>query len=407
MNLIHLAIPVFFLLIAVELVAARFLEKDVYRLPDSISDLSCGILDQLLGVFVKTGLFAGYVYLYKQHRLFSMPSGSAWVWAACFLGVDFFYYCSHRFSHEVNAGWATHIVHHQSEDLNLAVALRQSALGQLYTWIFYLPLAVAGFPPLMFLTLNAANTLYQFWVHTRLVGKLGPIEWVFNTPSHHRVHHARNPQYIDKNHAGTLIIWDRLLGTFAEEKEPCVYGITTPLRNWNPVWANVHYWVELFDKAKRTGRFVDRVRMFTSRPGWQPEDQGGFVEAPAVDPATYRKYESAAPRALQIYVLAHFVLVNLAALAFFYWSERLAAPDKVAAALALVVTLASLGGLLDRKTWAFRLEAARLLAVGAVAVLLAASAFGVAVAAAAAFSLAWLVHHRRSLQAGPGLAQSA
>ncbi len=407
MNLIHLARPVFFLLIAVELGAARFLEKDVYRLPDSISDLSCGILDQLLGVFVKTGLFAGYVYLDEQHRLFSVPSGAVWAWVVCFLGVDFFYYCSHRFSHEVNAGWATHIVHHQSEDLNLAVALRQSALGQLYTWIFYLPLALAGFPPLMFLTLSAANTLYQFWVHTRLVGKLGPLEWIFNTPSHHRVHHARNPQYIDKNHAGTLIVWDRLLGTFEEEKEPCVYGITTPLRNWNPVWANFHYWVELFGKAKRTRRFADRLRVFTSRPGWQPQDLGGFVPAPAVDPATYRKYESGAPRALQVYVLAHFGLVNLAALAFFYWSNRLSAPDKVAAAVALVVTLASLGGLLDRKTWAFRLEAVRLLAGGATAASMAPPVFGVAAGAVVALSLAWLVRHRRSRGAAPELAQTA
>ena len=221
MNLIHLAIPVFFLLIAVELVAARLLEKDVYRLSDSVSDLSCGILDQIVGVFLKTALFAGYVAVYDHFRLFSLPNDSVAAWVACFLGVDLFYYCSHRFSHEVNAGWATHIVHHQSEELNLAVALRQSAFGQIYTWIFYLPLALLGFPPLMFLTLNAANTLYQFWVHTRLIGKLGPMEWVFNTPSHHRVHHARNPQYIDKNHAGTLIVWDRLFGTFAEEKEEC------------------------------------------------------------------------------------------------------------------------------------------------------------------------------------------
>jgi hypothetical protein len=147
--------------------------------------------------------------------------------------------------------------------------------------------------------------------------------------------------------------------------------------------------------------------VFTSRPGWQPLDQGGFVPAPAVDAATYRKYESAAPRALQVYVLAQFGFVNLAALAFFYWSDRLAASDKVAAALALVLTLASLGGLLDRKTWAFRLEAARLVAGGAAAVVVAAPVFGVAAAAAAAFSLAWLVHYRRSLPAGPGLAQSA
>jgi alkylglycerol monooxygenase len=396
MNLIHLAIPVFFLLIAMELVAARLLEKDVYRLSDSVSDLSCGILDQIVGVFLKTALFAGYVYVYDHLRLFSLSSGSVLAWVGCFLGVDLFYYCSHRFSHEVNAGWATHIVHHQSEELNLAVALRQSAFGQIYTWIFYLPLALLGFPPLMFLTLNAANTLYQFWVHTRLIGKLGPIEWVFNTPSHHRVHHARNPRYIDKNHAGTLIVWDRLFGTFAEEKEECVYGITTPLKSWNPLWANFHYWAELAGKARRTRKLGDALRVFTKAPGWQPEDLGGFVPAPAVDVATYRKYDNRTPRGVLAYVFVQFVVVNLGAVVFFFQSGRWSAVPRTTAALALVVTLASVGGLLDRRGWATWLEGARLLLAMVAVPFLWSSAAPVAagVAAASAVSLVWLLRLR-------------
>jgi sterol desaturase/sphingolipid hydroxylase (fatty acid hydroxylase superfamily) len=395
MNLIHLAIPVFFLLIAVELVAARLLEKDVYRLSDSLSDLSCGILDQVVGVFLKTALFAGYIFLYDHFRFFAIPSASPWAWVACFLGVDLFYYCSHRFSHEVNAGWATHIVHHQSEELNLAVALRQSAFGQIYTWVFYLPLALLGFPPVMFLTLNAANTLYQFWVHTRLVGKLGPIEWVFNTPSHHRVHHARNPQYIDKNHAGTLIVWDRLFGTFAEEKEECVYGITTPLQSWNPVWANFHYWVELFAKARRTRRLRDAVSMFTRAPGWHPEDLGGFSPAPAVDPASYRKYDVPVPRDLRLYVFVQFVAANLGAIAFFFLSGSWPAGAKAAAGVALAATLGSLGGLLDRREWAAPLEVARLVGIAVGAVLLGSAAVAIGAAAAAVASIAWLAYIRR------------
>jgi sterol desaturase/sphingolipid hydroxylase (fatty acid hydroxylase superfamily) len=409
MNLIHLAIPVFFLLIAVELVAARLLEKDVYRLSDSVSDLSCGILDQVVGVFLKTALFAGYVSVYDHLRVFSVSNQSALAWVACFLGVDLFYYCSHRFSHEVNAGWATHIVHHQSEELNLAVALRQSAFGQIYTWIFYLPLALLGFPPLMFLTLNAVNTLYQFWVHTRLVGKLGPFEWVFNTPSHHRVHHARNPQYIDKNHAGTLIIWDRLFGTFAEEKEECVYGITTPLRSWNPLWANFHYWAELASKARQTRKLGDALRIFTKEPGWQPDDLGGFVPAPAVDASTYRKYDNRPPGVLLAYVFVQFVGVNLGAVAFFFQSGAWPVSLKAVAGLALVVSLASLGGLLDRRAWAKHLEAARLLAgLTAAALLVGSPSYAVAGAAAAALSLGWLVRLRPLLrQAAPDVARAA
>jgi sterol desaturase/sphingolipid hydroxylase (fatty acid hydroxylase superfamily) len=396
MNLIHLAIPVFFLLIAVELVAARVLEKDVYRLPDSLSDLSCGMLDQIVGVFLKTALFAGYVYVYESHRLFTVPRDEAVAWVACFLGVDFFYYWFHRWSHEVNAGWAAHIVHHQSEEMNLAVALRQSSFQQAFSWVFYLPLALLGFPPLMFLTLSALNTLYQFWIHTRLIGKLGPLEWVFNTPSHHRVHHGRNPQYIDKNHAGTLIVWDRLFGTFAEEKEECVYGITTPLESWNPVWANFHYWGELLEKAKRTRRLADALRMFTKEPGWQPDDLGGFVPAPAVDPSTYRKYDAPVPREVRRYVFAQFVLANAAAVVFFFLSASWPATAQAAIALGLVVTLASLGGLLDRRAWAGGLEVARLLALAVAAPLLARPAVGLALAAAALLSLAGLAYVRRA-----------
>jgi alkylglycerol monooxygenase len=401
MNLIHLAIPVFFLLIAVELLAARLLERDVYRLSDSLSDLSCGILDQIVGIFLKTALFAGYIYVYQSHRLFTVPRESALAWVACFLGVDFFYYWFHRWSHEVNAGWAAHIVHHQSEEMNLAVALRQSSLQQAFSWVFYLPLALLGFPPLMFLTLSAVNTLYQFWIHTRLIGKLGPLEWVFNTPSHHRVHHGRNPQYIDKNHAGTLIVWDRLFGTFAEEKEACVYGITTPLRSWNPVWANFHYWAELLDKAKRTRRVGDALRMFTKPPGWQPDDLGGFVPAPAVDPATYRKHDTPVPREVRRYVFVQFVLANAAAIAFFFLGATWTVPAQAAVALALVATLASLGALLDRREWAAWVEAARLVAAAVMAPLLWSPAVGFGVTATAALSLAALAYVRRLSRRAP------
>ena len=182
MSLIHLAIPVFFVLIGVELLAARLLERDVYRLADSVSDLSCGILQQVVEVFLKTALFAGYAWLFARHRLFDVPPGAAWAWAACFVGVDFLYYWFHRWSHEVNAGWAAHVVHHQSEEYNLTVALRQGALQPAFSWVFYLPLAVLGFPPAMFLAVSSFNTLYQFWIHTRLIGRLGPLEWVLNTP---------------------------------------------------------------------------------------------------------------------------------------------------------------------------------------------------------------------------------
>ena len=353
-----------------ELLLARWLERDLYRLSDSINDLSCGIVQQIADVFLKTALFSGYLWLYGSHRVLTVPSDAPWAWVLCFLGVDFFYYWFHRLSHEVNAGWAAHVVHHQSEEMNLSVALRQGAFQQAFSWVFYLPLAVLGFPPLMFLAISSFNTLYQFWIHTRLIGRLGPLEWVLNTPSHHRVHHGRNPKYIDRNHGGTLIVWDRLFGTFQVEEEEPVYGITTPLGSWNPIWANLHYWVDLLDKARRTQRWTDRLRLLLKPPGWQPAELGGVVSPSAVDPRTYVKYDVGLAMGMRAYALAHFVLLNVVTTVFLFRSATLPSPWRAVAAVALVVSLVSLGGLLDRRPWAVPLETARMLG-GALAVALA------------------------------------
>ena len=358
-NYIVLAIPVFFLLIGVEVLITRLMAKDYYRLSDSVNDLSCGIIQQLLEVFLKTALFAGYVFLFHNTRRFSIPTTSVPAWIACFVGVDFFYYWFHRMSHEVNAFWAAHIVHHQSEEFNLAVALRQGALQQAFSWVFYLPLAVVGFPPLMFLTLSSFNTLYQFWIHTRAIGKLGPVEWVFSTPSNHRVHHACNPKYIDKNYGGTLIVWDRLFGSFHEEEEEPVYGITKPLASWNPLWANVHYWVELTGKARQATRFADKLRMFVKPPGWQPEEMGGFLRPPEIDRASQRKFETPVPRGFAVYLLVQFLLVLFLSAILLWNQESLDSPALAVGCLAIVWSLVNLGGLFEGKSWAFTLEKVR------------------------------------------------
>jgi sterol desaturase/sphingolipid hydroxylase (fatty acid hydroxylase superfamily) len=357
---IVLAIPVFFLLIGIEVLAARLLERDYYRLNDSIADLSCGILQQLFEVFAKGLIFGGYVWVYESHRFATLPSGSALVWVAGFLGVDFLYYWFHRTSHEVSAVWATHVVHHQSEEYNLAVALRQGSFQSSMSWVFYLPLALAGLPPLVFLTLSSINTLYQFWIHTRLIGRLGPLEAVFNTPSHHRVHHGRDPKYIDRNHGGTLIVWDRLFGTFQAEEEEPVYGITRPLASWNPVWANFHVWAELLELARRARRWRDRLRVFVARPGWRPDDLGGYQGPREVDRAAHRKWDVPVTPGLKAYTFVHFVPVLGAAAALLFLQADLSRPLLTAGAAWCALSLVSLAALHERRARAFALEAARL-----------------------------------------------
>jgi sterol desaturase/sphingolipid hydroxylase (fatty acid hydroxylase superfamily) len=407
LNLIVLAIPVFFLLIGIELLWTYREEKRFYRLNDSVNDLSCGILERVAGVFLKTALLAGYLFVFERYRLFEVRAASALAWVLCWLGVDFLYYWFHRWSHEVNAGWAAHIVHHQSEEYNLTVALRQSVLQGALSWVFYLPLAFVGFPPAMFLTVSALNTLYQFWIHTRTIGRLGPLEWVLNTPSHHRVHHGRNPKYIDRNHAGSLIVWDRMFGTFQAEEEEPVYGITTPLANWNPLWANVHYWAELLDTARRAARPLDRLRVFWKRPGWRPEDLGGFEPAPEVDATLYHKYDPVVTRSKGAYVLVQFVVVNLLTSAFLYREASLPPGSRTVGAVLILASVASLGGLLDQRSWARGLELARLLATAGLGVWLLPAVLAVALGLAATISLGWLLRLREGVTAPPPRASAA
>jgi sterol desaturase/sphingolipid hydroxylase (fatty acid hydroxylase superfamily) len=397
---IVLAIPAFLALIGLELAATRRLGRDAYRLADSVNDLSCGILDQLLVALFKAAAVAGYLFVYGRLRLFELSAGSAWVWVGCFLGVDFLYYWFHRLSHVVNALWAAHVVHHQSEEFNLSVALRQGALQAGFSWIFYLPLALLGFPPLVFLTCAAVDTLYQFWIHTRAIGKLGPLEWVLNTPSHHRVHHACNPKYIDRNYAGALIVWDRLFGSFKEEEEEPAYGITKPLQSWNPVWANTHYWVEIAGQARRARRWRDKLRTLVARPGWRPEELGGFQPAPEITRASQRRFETSLPRGLAVYGLVQFSALLAATAVLLFSQDRVPRPALFAAALAVTVCLVVIGALFERKPWALRAEAARLLAValtgGAWAAMGDAGLPALAVILTALASLAWLARQRTS-----------
>ena len=309
------AVPVFFLLIGVELVVALWERKHYYRLHDSINDLSCGSTEQIVGLFLKGLLFAGYqgTYGYATRmgiNLVDVRSYSAsgkWLAAILlFLGVDCAYYWFHRIAHRFNAPWAGHVVHHSSEDYNLAVALRQGTFQGVFSWVFYLPLALVGYPPSWFAAMASFDTLYQFWIHTRAIGKLGPLEWVFNTPSHHRVHHARNPKYLDKNYAGTLIIWDRMFGTFQPEEEEPVYGLTKPLNSWNPLWANLHVWRDLCRDAWLAPRWVDKLRIWFMPQGWRPEGLPPNPPAPEVTRESVIRYDTDVPRGLNAYVLAAF-----------------------------------------------------------------------------------------------------
>lgn len=366
---IALAIPVFFILIGVELLVSVLQKRKLYRLNDSITNMTLGIGQQLTGIFMKGVFSVGYVWLYHNVRIIDDIGTSIWVWLALFLGVDFFYYWFHRMSHEINALWAAHIVHHQSEEYNLSVALRQSWFQGWFSWAWYLPLAVIGFNPVMFAALASFNTLYQFWIHTRTIGKLGPLEWIFNTPSHHRVHHGSNPKYIDKNHAGTFIIWDRMFGTFKEEEEEPVYGITKPFASWNPLWANFHYWVELAGVAAKTNKFSDKIKVFLKPPGWHPAELGGFQAPPEIDLSKYKKYDEGSAINVGPYAFFQFVFVLLLATVIIFFKSKMDAGQMAALGLYVLLFIVNLGAIFEQKSWVYLSEFFRFVLTIAVAFL--------------------------------------
>lgn len=360
---IALSIPVFFALIGLEVLVARAKGRRVYRFFDSIASLDCGVVQQALGVFMKGFVLGVYFWIEDRFGVFEIASDSLLAFAALMLLVDHQYYWFHRASHRVNVLWATHAVHHQSEEYNLSTALRQGAVQALGSAMFYWPLALLGFPPLMFIAASTANTLYQFWIHTRLIGKLPrPIELVLNTPSHHRVHHAVDPEYIDKNYAGILIVWDRLYGTFIEEGAEPNYGVVKPLESFSPIWAQLEPFVKLARISARTARVRDRLAIWFAPPEWLPEDHGGPVTIPAVEREARTLYTVAPSPALTAYIALHFALLGGATSWLLLSQETASLPVLAAVAAFIVASAASFGALSERRTWAPLLELARLAA---------------------------------------------
>jgi len=368
-NLIALAIPLFFVFIGLELLIARRRRTRVYRLADALADLGCGIGQRAVLVLGGAAVLGLYVLIHEHARLITFAPGSPWPWIVAVLGVELGYYWWHRLSHEVNLLWAVHVVHHQSEDYNLAVALRQAILSPVTVLPFYLPLAVLGVPAMHFVVVEALVTLYQFWIHTELVGRIGPFEAVLNTPSHHRVHHAVNPQYLDRNYAGTFIVWDRLFGSFAPEREPCIYGVSHPLRSFNSAWAQVQPFAALFGDAARAPSLREALRFMFASPEYRPAWVGPTGPLRGQPGTPEAKYDVRPGRARSRYVFANFVVLIAATFALVMWGGALARAWQFAGVGLVLLTLLSLGGLLELRRWAPPLEVARWAAVAGAGVL--------------------------------------
>jgi alkylglycerol monooxygenase len=357
---IVLAIPIYFLLIGIELLVERFSQQKIYRLNDAVTNISCGITSQLTGIFFKIFTIGIYALIFENLRFFTVTS-TWYSWILLFFLVDLGYYWAHRMSHEINLFWGGHVVHHQSEDYNFSVALRQSSFQVLWTFAFFLPLAFLGFQTVDFLLISALNTVYQFWIHTETIGKLGFLEKFLNTPSHHRVHHGRDPKYIDKNHAGVFIIWDKLFGTFQEEEERPTYGITTPINSWNPVWVNMAHYADMYEKWGRIRGFSNKLKFLFKKPGWLPEELGGYQAPQAINKAHYQKYNPPYAGSINYYVLLQYVVALGVTAWFLFQQDTFTTWEQIGLVSAITFTVVNCGALVESKKWVKVLEVGRII----------------------------------------------
>jgi sterol desaturase/sphingolipid hydroxylase (fatty acid hydroxylase superfamily) len=349
-QIIVLATPVFLLLIGIEFLIGLKRGRNTYRLADALNSIGLGVMSQIVGVFSALFTVAVYALAFDHVSLWKLSASEPWVWIAGLVLYDFCYYWVHRFGHTVALMWAAHVVHHQSEDYNLSTALRQTSSGWLVSWIFYMPMAVLGFPPLVFGVVALVDLLYQYWVHTQQIGRLGWFDRWFCAPSNHRVHHAVNDKYVDRNYGGIFIVWDRMFGSFEPEDDavPCVYGTRGPLRSWNPLWANLHNYVDMAQDSWRARSWADKLRVWFKHPGWRPADVAQRWPKPAFDLARVTRFDPPMTRAAQALAVVLFIAVLAATTAFLWFAHRLTLTEQAGATVAIFAALWAVGRVCER-----------------------------------------------------------
>ena len=375
-QIIVLATPVFFLLIAIEFAVGVARGRNTYRLNDAITSISLGMLSQISAVFTRLLRIGIYTAIYSAVALVPLEAArefwTSWYgWLLALVFYDFCYYWLHRLGHESAVLWAAHVVHHQSQDYNLSTALRQTSSGALLGWIFYVPMALAGVPPLVFGIVALVDLLYQFWVHTEQVGKLGWFDRWFCSPSNHRVHHAVNDRYLDRNYGGVLILWDRLFGSFKEEDERCVYGTRKPLNSWDPLWANAEVYGALLHDSWHASSWADKLRVWLKPPGWRPADVAARFPRTPFDITQMQTYQPPASRTMQWFAGIQFVLLLQGVAVFLWFADGLPLPQAAVWFGVLTAGLWAVGGALQG-----RLTVLQVLMIEAAALATATAALG-------------------------------
>lgn len=357
MNIILMAVPGFFILIAIEMLINHLKGTNYYRLNDAINSLSMGMLSRVTGAMYALIPFSLYAYSYQSYALFSWEDN--WVtYITAFVLYDFCYYWNHRIGHVVNIGWASHVIHHSSEEYNLTTALRQTSIPNPLGALCFVPLAFFGFEPWLLLAVGSLNLIYQYWVHTQIIDRMP--EWfeaVFVTPSNHRVHHAKNKIYVDKNYGGVFILWDRFFKTFQPElkEEKVVFGISTQLASWNPIWGNVKVLGSLMKDAWGTKNWFDKFTLWFRKTGYRPADME--KKFPVIKSnAAGDKYDPALTKASKWYIFIQYLYIAPGLLSFMALIQTMKPAEVIISGLTLTFALFSLGKVQENSPQSMILE---------------------------------------------------
>lgn len=347
-----IVLPFFYAAVYIDYALSRRQGRADYEWKDTVASLGVSISNSALGVLTIVLRLVIYSTVYEHYALASWSATTAWTWVIGLVLYDFTYYWQHRMGHECNLLWASHVVHHSSEYFNLSTALRvPSASMHLWTWLFALPLALLGIPPTVYAVAALLNLLYQFWIHTERIGKLGWFDRWFGSPSNHRVHHGVNDPYLDKNYGGILMLWDRVFRTYEDERadEPPRFGTRAPVRSWNPLWINLDTFWALWLDAWRTRSWADRATIWLRHPGWRPADVAAQDPKPAFDLASRQRYDSAVAPAVGFYALLHSALLAAQLVHLIALAPTLPWRPEVAYALYLSLATLTLGLLMSER----------------------------------------------------------
>ncbi|MDC6479179.1 sterol desaturase family protein [Flavobacteriaceae bacterium] len=346
--------PAFFVLVLIEISYGHFTKKQTYTFMDTLSSLSSGMTNVIKDALGLAVILISYPFVLKYLAIFQLES-SVFVYITAFICIDFSSYWVHRLNHKVNIFWNQHVIHHSSEEFNLACALRQSISNLIgFGAIFLIPAALLGVPAKVIMSLAPLHLFAQFWYHTQHIGKLGFLEYILVTPSQHRVHHAINPIYIDKNMAAIFSVWDRLFGTFQEEldSEPPVYGTLKPSKSWNPIWINFQHLWQITQDAWYAKNWIDKLKIWFMPTGWRPkdvEDRFPITPRPIDSEDKYNPFYNNQWKAI---ALIHFVSLNFLLLFLLANYSELTVEFRVSLGFVLLFSIFGFTGLMDFHKWA-------------------------------------------------------